>query len=512
MKRLVIISLLVITCLSAGAADYYVKNGGNDSADGLSDATAWATLAKVQASTFSGGDNIHLNRGDIFRGYLHFPSSGSAGNHITIDAYGTGAKPLILNSKELSLTGDWTNHSGNIWKTTATAGAYNSTVGYYDIGNLFMNDNTSWGRKELALVDCDTQGDFYFNPSDQLIYIYSTTNPASYYTNIECGGNYAQYSVWFTGRSYITVRNIAAMYAGNNCIYLDGGSNNMIIEHCDVSWVGGWWYAPPVRMGNGIGMWLNGGNQHDITIQYNYVDQCWDAGISPQGTIHTTSNILMSYNLITNCHYSYETWCTSPNQSLINADFVNNTCINAGYSWSYDHREDSGDANDSHVMIWTTSGTVTDCDIKNNIFYGSRTRGLIIRFTGTLKFLMDANLYYDNPVIGENDDLSIVWEDLAEWQTASGRETNSLNADPLFISSTDYRLNPLSPAIDAGENLGLTTDYAGNIVPAGNSPDIGIFEYMSDPAPPPVTGSVLGTGSGNDLMVDENGRIIIIQY
>ena len=40
---------------------------------------------------------------------------------------------------------------------------------------------------------------------------------------------------------------------------MDGGSNNMLIQYCDVDWVGGWYYiAGSTRMGNGIGMWLIG--------------------------------------------------------------------------------------------------------------------------------------------------------------------------------------------------------------------------------------------------------------
>jgi len=506
--RLIILFLSI--ALGLNATNYYIKTGGNDAAAGTSDATAWATLAKVNASTFYPGDSVLFRRGDTFRGWIRFPSSGSSVNRIVIDAYGAGAKPKIFDSKTLSSTSDWTNHSGNIWKTTATAGVYNSTVQLNDIGNLFFNNDTGWGWKKVALVDCTTQGDFYYNPTDMLVYMYSTSNPGNYYTNIECGGNYAQYGVWFTGKSYITVRNLDARYSGNNCIYLDGGSHNFIIEHNDVSMVGGWWYRTEtrVRMGNGIGMWLDGGNQHDHIIRYNKIDQCYDAGISPQGSVHAAYNINMHTNVITNCHYSYEAWCSSPN-SLVNVDFVNNTCINSGYSWSRYHREDAADGNESHVMIWTTSGTITDCDIKNNIFYRSRTRALIIRFTGTLKFLMDYNLYYDTPIIGEDDDLGVTWTTLANWQTASGRDANSINANPLFTTPIDYHLLVGSPAIDAGTNVGLTRDFDGNVVPFNSTPDIGAYEYGSYIVVPGETG--IGTSGGGILLIDENGRVIIIQ-
>jgi hypothetical protein len=74
---------------------YYVKNSGNDSLDGLSDATAWETLAKVQATSFGPGDNIYLKRGDWWAEDLIFRSSGESYNVITLGAYGTGERPII---------------------------------------------------------------------------------------------------------------------------------------------------------------------------------------------------------------------------------------------------------------------------------------------------------------------------------------------------------------------------------------------------------------------------------
>ena len=76
-------------------ATYYVKTGGSDAADGLSDGNAWQTVAKVNGETFAAGDSILFNRGDTWRETLTVPSSGSSGNPITFGAYGTGALPII---------------------------------------------------------------------------------------------------------------------------------------------------------------------------------------------------------------------------------------------------------------------------------------------------------------------------------------------------------------------------------------------------------------------------------
>lgn len=42
---------------------------------------------------------------------------------------------------------------------------------------------------------------------------------------------------------------------------------------------------------------------------------------------------------------------------------------------------------------------------------------------------------------------------------------------------SNYRLRSGSPAINAGVNVGLTTDYYGNPIPDGGAPDIGVHEY-----------------------------------
>ena len=95
---------------------YYVKNGGNDGLDGLSDANAWATIGKVNGASFAAGDSVLFKRGSVFRdAALAFPSSGSSGSPITIGAYGTGTKPIISGSDLKNTAGDWTDEGGNLW-------------------------------------------------------------------------------------------------------------------------------------------------------------------------------------------------------------------------------------------------------------------------------------------------------------------------------------------------------------------------------------------------------------
>ncbi len=74
---------------------YFVSNTGNDTNNGLTPETPWATIDKVEASTLAPGDQILFNKGDTWRETLVVPSSGTSGNPIVFGAYGTGDNPVI---------------------------------------------------------------------------------------------------------------------------------------------------------------------------------------------------------------------------------------------------------------------------------------------------------------------------------------------------------------------------------------------------------------------------------
>ncbi len=72
---------------SAEAATYYVRNGGSDSADGRSHATAWATLGKVNGFKFATGDVVLLHEGHRFVGQVTIDWAGTAAGRAVLGAY-----------------------------------------------------------------------------------------------------------------------------------------------------------------------------------------------------------------------------------------------------------------------------------------------------------------------------------------------------------------------------------------------------------------------------------------
>jgi len=87
--------------------DYYIDSvGGNDNNNGTSESTPWKTLSKVSSTTFSPGDNIYFKRGSSYSGCATINGNGTAGNPITVGAYGNGNAPSFTNPS-------YSNNNGN---------------------------------------------------------------------------------------------------------------------------------------------------------------------------------------------------------------------------------------------------------------------------------------------------------------------------------------------------------------------------------------------------------------
>jgi hypothetical protein len=116
MKKL-FIALLLVPGFTANATTYYFSASGNDAASGTSISTPWKTLSKFNSvfASKSPGDNFLFKRGEVFYGNMIISRSGTAGNPITIGAYGTGSNPVITGFTTVSA---WTNLGSNIWEST----------------------------------------------------------------------------------------------------------------------------------------------------------------------------------------------------------------------------------------------------------------------------------------------------------------------------------------------------------------------------------------------------------
>ncbi len=151
------------------ASTYYVDfTTGNDMSDGLSPATAFKTITKINNLDLSAGDHVLFNRGESWKGTRLYIEDrhGFLGSEIVYGAYGTGAKPIL--SSIVSHPHIWTNVGGNIWKADNPPAEHPERM---------LIDGA---EKLRANIPAELDGVTYFwrydNDTNDL-YIYSATNP-----------------------------------------------------------------------------------------------------------------------------------------------------------------------------------------------------------------------------------------------------------------------------------------------------------------------------------------------
>ncbi len=111
-RKNVLIVVFLLICITMQAKTYYVSANGNNSNTGLTEATSWQTISKINSFNFAANDVILFKRGDIFYGGITIRQ-----HNLTYGAFGTGAKPIISG---LSTITGWVNKGGNIWEAPTT--------------------------------------------------------------------------------------------------------------------------------------------------------------------------------------------------------------------------------------------------------------------------------------------------------------------------------------------------------------------------------------------------------
>lgn len=139
MYRKWVIALLVIFMMPLSAQSevtYYLSSSsGNDANDGLSEATAWQTLEKLNSVKMADNSTVLFKRGDTFRGEV---SLIKAPKGITFSAYGTGDNPILAGSLEVK---NWVPTTHSALSTTIYEADVSALPLTEDgIYHLFVND------------------------------------------------------------------------------------------------------------------------------------------------------------------------------------------------------------------------------------------------------------------------------------------------------------------------------------------------------------------------------------
>ncbi len=272
--------------------------------------------------------------------------------------------------------------------------------------------------------------------------------------------------------------------------YASAYSDGIIVTRNEVYNCGKWVNEESNR---GRGIILYGKNTNTICSR-NKVYNNAAAGIIVQVAEADTSDGV-SYTIDHNLIYDTGLFASGPQGIYgglviqvgrnVTVNVYNNTIVNT--------RERAGGTT-ADFMIWTqTAPAVLTLTAKNNIIYtgiSSDIPDFSVRWrksSGTdMTYVGDNNLIYN---INTNNSIGWIASNYtaATWAAATGQDANSIASYPLFVNEAnkDFHLQPFSPAINAGVDIGLTTDFAGN--PIIGLPDIGAYEYAGAGPLPDIT-------------------------
>jgi len=380
----------------------------------------------------------------------------------------------------------------NVWTATLT-----STPSY-------VSFNSDKGFAQASIGACDSAKDWYW--AANVLYAYSVTDPDTAYTVPGIQANVRNYCIRGDAKDYITVEDIqtgGSIYGGINfhdstgiicnrtTANLDGygihvnGTTTLTANDCVAhhSFVNNF-YVCETATGtfnncasyNADNDGFSTGNTGNMNCNYclSYSNGVEGLGITGPGdgyTSHGDGYLKLHYCI---AHSNIKAGCTPTQETygeVFNCTFYNNW-DGVGVGWT---------GNMAFGIDTTAAVTWT---LRNNVFSGHEDEILVTAqaVAGGLILDSDYNCIYDWRK-ATYADKAFTWNDIkynwADWKTQSGGDANSLNTDPLLTdpASGDFTLQPTSPCINAGIDVGLTEDYAGRRVPQGSAPDIGAYEY-----------------------------------
>ncbi|NQU85302.1 MAG: carbohydrate binding domain-containing protein, partial [Mariniphaga sp.] len=331
-----------------------------------------------------------------------------------------------------------------------------------DVGNMILNNGSKCGVKVWNRSDLNVQDEFWYDGSSGTVKYYSSSNPASLYSDIKCA--MTKVVVIIDGKSYLNIENLNVSYSGHDAIR--GSSVHHInIRNIDAHFHGGGNpYNGTIRLGGGIGFWANASN---ILIEGCNISDVYDAALSNQSNVACTqADIIYRNNVISNSEYSFEFFNRHSSAVSRNIQFINNTCLNAGYGWSHSQRPDPYGR---HICIRTIPANGEDIIIKNNIFYQAREVSMNLS-NGPLSVLdIDHNCFYQTNAYVAKLPGNVMYRpsQFEQYVEDSGMEEGSFLENPLLSNN---RLRAESPCIDAG-NPDSPKD------PDNTRADLGAFYY-----------------------------------
>ena len=470
-----LIFFLVMAVSPVFAVDYYVDStNGSDSNDGLSPATAWRTVGKVNDSMyrFDPGDSILFRRNRSFsgQGRLDIEASGSAGNDIVFGAYGTGYKPILdeilcneygvgyvavenfmVNDAEGGIA--FTNYNHHVRITAcdidgmSNNGIVITRVDTYVIENCRITDCVNSGIAIIGSADYKVRNGIIRN--NRISNIHRNDGITIHVNDNleECGPNHQ------------LIGNICYNCAENG---LDITSGSNILMRGNETY------------GNKEAGTLCGGNTvRDVWIDRHYAHEDeYGIAFGRNVNVKLTSSVIYNAN--------YHQIVLTPATTISGFEAYHNTFVYGP---------------NSRGLILDINSGVTNVTFKNNLFVSTKYSApqTYVRFSdGANPSSVNAKFDYNTYWRSDND-ASNRWYDgggnisFSTWRSKWGQDIHGQWGNPRLVDLTgkDYHLRQDSPCIDAGTSTTVGRDFEGTVIPQGAAPDVGAYEYDSG-SPPPI--------------------------
>lgn len=485
---------------AAAATNYYVDCSASTSGSGTQ-ASPWNSFTPVNARTFAAGDQILIRRGTTCANQQLFPKgSGAAGAPIVIDAYGSGAKPVL---------------AGN-GAVVDVVKLYNQQ--YWEIRNLDISNKGSAiaTRRGVHIIRENSGTGTYYRVTGLSVH--------------DVNGNQtkkdddASAGIFFEVLGYTTQTKFDDVLINNNTI--------ATVDRYGIHFWTRWMVRPELanpNCGSTCGNWLP---QTRVVVRGNTVTDIGGDAID----VHHTQSALVENNRVDGFRVREPAQCAAGiwgwniNDALFQFNEVSggrSTCDGQGfdldegnirtiYQYNYSHDNEGGfillcngggsttsdnivryniSQNDRGQIFDLVCGKLTNTKIYNNVFYvgeaaqiinnGNGSAGANVEFYNNIFYvtttqasynagalLFDSNVFYGQHPAGEPTD------------------SNKITADPLFVApgtatsisdAGGYRLRAGSPALASGQVMTApgSRDYFGGAVTQGCRPDRGAHQLST---------------------------------
>ena len=361
---------------------YYVSENGNDENNGLTPASAWKTLRKVNAANLQSGDAVLFERGGVYRAPEN--TTGEAlrcVSGVTYGCFGVGNKPIITGSR-YNYAGLWKRVEGeeNIWildfegpienpgiivfgahlyevadnydEITGTRTFdYKTMSSEQDNENVPHGDTVAQGMSIYGYELLDKNFEYYYGEVGMTaeefdfsydyysLYVYYDGDLNADFDDIEIGEDFGLFNAGET--TGVTIDGLCFKHTGAHCVR--GGkpqSYDLTVKNCVFQWSGGSLLSDKkLRYGNAIEVY---GGCSGFTATNNWIFEMFDTGITMQYSGESIKkdlyweNVTIEGNIIEKCYWGMEYWAHPQGDHKLYASNIlikNNVITQTANTW-----------------------------------------------------------------------------------------------------------------------------------------------------------------------------------